>query len=417
MSGIRRVAVWPPVGLLALSMLACDGGSVSNAPLTDGGAPAGEIGFADQALADSASTDGPATVADANTSRDGEVASDGTPPLDQGVDATPPDPGPLRIYLATSGKDSNDGLTEATSILTLERAHAILVAKKPQRDVELRIAPGTYYAQKTVWTFTMPTHEIKLMTLNGDKDRPVFDGCTKPNAAPADCPGGTWFTLKHSNGEQTNFHFWYIRVQRYGTAVSFNGNRNQESTSNGGNRIFGCYFDRIGNVFNPALNPSTAAVRLVNSDDNEIANTHFIDVVNTTSGGLIHSLYVAHMSDRNLIRANRFKNNSGDPIRLRDFSNDNQITDNKLIRTGSAGYSDWYCDHEVNTACTKVGPECPSWGNQFRDNLLDGDYGCQPLKPFVYYQDETTTGCQPPTPTAKRLSTSGNTQTATPCTN
>jgi hypothetical protein len=50
-------------------------------------------------------------------------------------------------------------------------------------------------------------------------------------------------------------------------------------------------------------------------------------VVNTESAGLIHSLYIAHMSDRNLIRANRFKNNSGDPVRLRDFSNDNTIVD------------------------------------------------------------------------------------------
>lgn len=34
---------------------------------------------------------------------------------------------------------------------------------------------------------------------------------------------------------------------------------------------------------------------------------------------------------------------------------------------------------------------------------------------FVYFQDDTTTGCSKPTATSVRLRTSGNTQTAKPC--
>lgn len=205
-------------------------------------------------------------------------------------------------------------------------------------------------------------------------------------------------------------------MQRYQTAISLNGSRNAAGTSNSHNRIYGCYFHQIGSGFNPALAPSTAAVRLVNSDDNEIVNSHFVSIVNATKCGLLHAIYAAHMSDRNQIRGNRFESGCGDPVRLRDFSNDNVIRNNTFKKIGvAAAYTDWYCDHEVNTACTKPTPECPSWDNQFRDNTLDGDWSCKALGVFKYFQDDTTKGCSPPSAGAKRLYTSGNTKTAVPC--
>jgi hypothetical protein len=143
-----------------------------------------------------------------------------------------------------------------------------------------------------------------------------------------------------------------------------------------------------------------------------------VDVENETSAGIVHALYIAHMSDRNRVERNRFKNNSGDAVRLRDFSNGNHIKENTYIKAGvSAGYTDWYCDHDERDDCTKPTPECPSWGNEFRDNELDGDYSCDELKVFEYFQDETTTGCAPPAPDSVRLRTSGNTKIEPPCTN
>lgn len=330
---------------------------------------------------------------------------DGGPPPDAG------EPCPRRYYLDPAGDDGASGLSDATALRTLEAVQTRLMADPPACDVEVWIAPGVYREQRVRWSFTMPDHTITFRAADR-MDRPIFDGC----AADGTCAGGTFFLLRHSAGEETNLHFWYLRVQRYQTAISLNGARNEEATSNGSNRIYGCYFDRIGNVFEPSLDPSTACVRLVNSDDNEIANNHFVDVVNTRSGGLIHAIYVAHMSDRNTIRANRFQRSTGDPVRVRDFSNGNVITDNRFIKVGThAGYTDWYCDHDVRTDCTKPTAECPSWDNQFRDNTLDGDWLCDPLGTFHYFQDESTTGCAPPRPDARRLRTSGNTQTATPC--
>lgn len=353
-----------------------------------------------------------ASAAEPNGSSPISDAGDADDEPDAAPDAGPT--GPYVLYLAPNGDDGRDGRTEATAIKTLDRAHELLSAAKVDRDVEVRVKLGTYYAQKVSWSYTHPDHTISFVRWPADsEERPLFDGCT---SASGSCPGGTWFVLKHSAGEETNLVFHYIHVRNYGTAISLNGARNAEATSNGSNRIFGCYFENIGNVFNSNLNPSTAAVRLVNSDDNEIINNHFVNVVNTRSGALIHSIYAAHMSDRNQILRNRFKSSTGDPVRLRDFSNDNVIEDNRFIKVGtSAGYTDWYCDHEVRDDCTKPDPECPSWGNQFRDNLLDGNWTCGTLKTFEYFQDATTTGCAPPNASARRLRTSGNVQNEPPC--
>lgn len=354
---------------------------------------------------------------DATPAPDAAAPPDAAVPRDAAADTgaddsgPPPEPCPRLYHLAPGGDDTRSGATQAEALATLARVEALLEADPPSCDVEVHIAPGVYRQQQTTWRFTLPDHRITFRAADR-MDRPVFDGCS----AAGDCPGGTFFRLRHADGGETNLHFWYLHVRNYQTAISLEGGRNAEATSNGGNRIYGCYFERIGNVFDASVEPSTACVRLVNSDDNEIANNHFVDVINTRSGGLIHAIYVAHMSDRNEIRANRFLRSTGDPVRVRDYSNDNVITDNRFIRVGtSAGYSDWYCDHDARTDCTKPDPECPSWNNQFRDNVLDGDWACAPLATFRYFQDDSTTGCAPPSASARRLRTSGNTQTSAPC--
>lgn len=365
------------------------------------------------------------SAGDAHDRRDAHTGDTTLPEADTQdphADATQPDAshppdaaapaGPFVVWMAPDGADSSDGRTPQTAIQTLTRAHQILKNAAPTTDVEVRIAPGRYHGQKVVWTFSVPGHTVTLTRHSTEDGRPVFDGCL----SASDCPGGTWFILQRKDGQRTGIVFNYLHVENYQTAISFNGGRDAESQSNGANRIYGCYFNRIGNVFNPALAPSTAAVRLVNSDDNEIANNHFVNIINTTSPGLLHAIYAAHMSDRNKIQRNRFENNAGDPVRLRDFSNDNVISNNRFKRTGiEAAYTEWYCDHATRTDCTKPTPECPSWGNQFRDNELNGNYACAALSTFKYFQGDTTAGCARPAPDATRLRTSGNTHTATPC--
>lgn len=314
------------------------------------------------------------------------------------------DQSPLRIHLSPGGHDSWNGTTTSHPIVTLNRAHDILQASPPNRDVEIRIAPGTYSYQDVSWTFTMPEHTITFMPMNDDKVRPTFDACKQNDAT--DCKL-SWFRLYATKGEATNLNFEYIRVENYLEGISFNGDREDTAKFNSHNRIYGMYFYKMGNKHNPSSSIAYAIVRLKNSDHNLVRNNHFVNCENSVKGTYLHALYVAHDSSNNEISWNRFKVNSGDAVRIRDYSNYNKIENNKFIKAGDVGYTEWFC---IGSSCTKPTPECPSWGNEFRDNVLDGDYGCGYLKTWdVIVEDEPSCCPKPNTdPTLKRIRTSGN---------
>lgn len=316
---------------------------------------------------------------------------------------------PVVLHMSPSGDDSQSGRSAGEAVRSLNRIHAILEEERPDAEVRVRIAPGTYRGEQVRWTYTRQEFSIVFEPADRSRDRPIFDACGE-GEPEGGCGGGTWFTLAHTAGEDTNLVFDSLRIQNYKTAISFHGNRNDIRTSNGRNIIRNCYFYRIGNISNPEnIRPSTAAVRLVNSKENLIENNDFIDIINTSAPGRLHALYLAHHADSNRIDNNRFINHSGDAVRLRDFSNGNLITRNHFIRAGIGGaYSEWYCDQDARSDCTKATPECPSWENEFRDNRIGTSFAGEPLPEYVFYQGNSTSGCERPTSDARRLVASGN---------
>ena len=319
-------------------------------------------------------------------------------------------------YLSPIGSDSNDG-SEQSPVLSLQEINNRLEQNPPENNVRIIIASGRYYNQRVQWTYYSTNNYVRFEAEDVN-NRPVFDGCTQSGV----CGGGIFFTCRPANGEYTNLHFWYLRIENYQTAMSLGGRRGPYDHLNdqahdeysGGNTIYGVWFENIGNIFNPALSPSTAVIMLVNSRENLIQNNHFVNAINATSPHLIHAVYAAHHSSYNEIRNNRFEENSGDAIRVRDHSDFNSITGNTLINAGFYGYSDWFCDHTTRDDCTKYnggdGYECPSWGNEFRNNLLGTQYNSTSnIGVFIYYQDyELSYECIPPGSETRRLRTSGN---------
>lgn len=393
------------------SMTAADTGATTSATTDSPGTSSDELPTSGDATTGIASTGVSPTD---GTSTDGATTDlPGTTTGTTNSTNTTGDDGPFTVYLDPAGDDANGGLSPDDAVLTLARAQEIIVAAAPDRDVEVRIAQGTYFGQNVTWTYYHPDHRISFMPIDyadGDgiddiADRPVFEGEGE----------GVLLTLDVSPGEETHLEFYYLKIQHYlHYGVYFRGDRlDPEGGWNGGNRIFGVYFTEIGSL-HVAGEEGYAAIDLVNSRNNDIRNNHFVAVENhAQKAGLMHGVYLAHHSRGNQIRGNQFTEISGDPIRVRDDSNANIIEENTFTETGSvAFYSDWYCDPDVNPNCTKPGGECPSWQNEFRDNELHCGYGGEQLPPFSYIQggaDYVPPNCPDHFADGwKRLSTSGN---------
>ena len=372
--GMRFVLIWTVIGLFFAAGPGCS--------------KRGEdIDLEDAAVDAVVDTDGPLTdgmIQDRDLFHDdgSPIHDDGTVDLDAEVET------PYVVYMTTTGDDSLDGLTPSTAVATLQRVHEILSSQTPDQDVEVRIEQGTYSGHTIIWTYYNPSRSIKFMPIDyhgGGIDsiagRPVFDGQGAPYM----------FRLHVTDGQPTNMEFIYLRFERYQQyALHFLGNRNNFDTGwNGSNRVFGCYFYDIGNLASPG-NPGYGAVDLVNSIENTITNNHFVKNENIPSqAGLMHSVYLAHGSRWNDIHNNRFQTVSGDPIRVRDYSNFNDFRGNVFTDAGSSAFiSDWWCDMSANPNCTKEGGECPSWENEFRNNELHCGYSGD-ISVFRYFQGET----------------------------
>ena len=175
-----------------------------------------------------------------------------------------------------------------------------------------------------------------------------------------------------------------LTVQHYGTAISFNADRNDPSDSNGQNTI-------INNQFIDNGRGSTAVVRFVNSSRNVVRGNVFKGMV-TESCRQLHALYFAHHSSHNVVEGNTFEDGCGDPVRFRDASNDNVVRGNTFAKVGaSAVVSEWFC--AGSTACTKKTPECPPKNNSMEGNTLQETFAGKKLREVDRMKRAGPAGC------------------------
>ncbi len=297
---------------------------------------------------------------------------------------------PLKVSVAVDGSDRNDGLSATAPIATLARAQEVVDENVAQRDrrVEVLIGPGTYRSQEVQWSLVMPDRSITFTSLDETVQRPIFDGGNADRE---------WFALKARDGRRTNIVISNVRVQNYALAIAFEGNRRRVDEFNSSNRVLRCHFLNIGER-------STNAIALVNSRENRILDNSFVNIVREDIPGVsncsnLHALYIRHHSSDNFILRNSFRNCCGDPVRVRNDSNNNRINDNEFHLAGhEATYSEWY-DPSAG--------ECPSWNNHFRNNILDRNYDGRAANVFDLRPREADS-CPEPPRGSRRLRTGGN---------
>jgi len=339
------------------------------------------------------------------------------------------------LYLSPTGSDANSGTSVTSPLKTLAGAQARIQQLRPQVDVEIRIKQGTYVAPQLTWNTYVQGHTISFMPVDyqpGDSasdiaGRPIFHG---------DGTSGRWLLAKSPTGTWiggTNLRFYYLQVEHYDIGgLGLGGSIGAShvclpsgichilhfptGTAVNNNTVYGMNFFNIGTRYVSGLTDfGTEAILVQNSSGNLIRNNHFMNLVNDGHLGEIHGLYVAHYSNHNTIVANDFRSISGDPVRIRNYSNDNVAEDNTFDHTGrSAFYSDWFCDDACLQAHPDHSAECGSHGNIFRNNDTGGKIGFKGsrISLFQYFPpEEDGVGPLPfcSTQGEPRLSTAGNT--------
>jgi hypothetical protein len=268
------------------------------------------------------------------------------------------------IYVGPIGNDANKGDNEDKSVATIQRAMSLAEeAPGGTNEVMILLKPGTYTGQR----FETRGHRenVPILITSGSGGHAVFDGGGQ---------GGTWMFLKPRGGKLSNIRIHEIEVRRYETAIDVRGNRNNPEIWAGGLTIRDSRFIDIGSLAREGAPPSTAALRLVNSDHNVISGNYFSRIRNSELCGLLHAVYIAHGSTENLIQNNTFENSCGDAIRFRDRSSDNVVRDNNFIDAWSLSpVSDWFCNPKDRAErgggqCTKHAAECPSYNNLLEKN-------------------------------------------------
>lgn len=317
------------------------------------------------------------------------------------------------IYVSTSGSNANDGLSKKKSVHSLSKAQEILKITKPQKDVEIRIAKGTYYDSNIEWTYHNPNYSVSFLPDSysigssfSAASMPVFDGKHTEN----------WFMkVEVADGKKTNLKFYYLKIQNYINGIHLHGDRSNTAKWNGYNTFDGIIFENIGTYWKLTDLTAYGAIDTVNSRKNIIKNCTFTSILaSAPKSGLLHSIYLAHYSSDNTITNNTFTDSSGPIVNIRDASNNNEIANNVFGgEIAQMVFSEWYCDHTKRTDCTKYIPgkvvgECPSWNNTARNNIMETDTKTENDWKSILYENEIPSWCTKPSNSAVRFITSGN---------
>jgi hypothetical protein len=336
------------------------------------------------------------SVADENV-RDDTVEPDADP------DVPPPASSTFTVYMSTTGKDTNSGLTAALPVKSLARVQSILQAAKPTSNVEIRIKPGTYVAEPLTWRFYIPGHSVTFLPEDYHYNAyhealPMFQDAM---CGSTRC-GGYWLHValptNHSdplyNGGTTDVRFYLLQVEYYSSGgIAIDGDtgrtykdnhynppvRIQGSKGLNGNTFYGMHFTHIGNHWSGG-SYGWGGIVLTNSSNNNISHCSFTNIENNGGadgyGGYIHGVYITHFSSSNYVGYNSFSDVSSDEVKLRDRSNNNNIEHNTSSHSGvNSHYREEYCDEEC---AVSVGHgqerQCASYQNRFADNKLDDGY-------------------------------------------
>lgn len=240
------------------------------------------------------------------------------------------------IVVSSSGEVGNGlaldvPLDEVILVNTLNSAHTYIkdylsTNNITNEEIIIYVRGGVYYGTYIQWQVSSPLYETIIRAYPGEK--PVFDGreLDVNDSIQENVRKGKFLHIAKSG--ITKITIQGLKVINYKNAITFNG---VDSNWNGYNKIIGCVFDHIGTkYYDSGQDIGHSVIGLVNSRNNEIRENIFSYVENRADEqqSYIHAIYLQRNSSENTIENNYINLCSGDPIKLRDGSDNNIIVNN-----------------------------------------------------------------------------------------
>lgn len=263
-----------------------------------------------------------------------------------------------------------------------------------REDITIYVRQGIYKQKYVLWKATSPKHKLKIKSYHNEEV--IFDGMA---------PDGTlepiFIELANKNG-RTNLWIEGLTIQNYtngvwlGNTIRDDNGDYFQGIQNSHNVIKNNVFRRIGNKYSNSYQASYSALGINNSNDNIITGNTFChnenDKMNEKkyrTNSLMHSIYLAHFSARNLIKGNYISNCSGDGIRIRNGCMDNIIDGNYIMLSGTSGFiTEWYRTPEKYPES----PERTSNGTIIFNNICAFPYPFESPKRMSLYKSNVNDG-------------------------
>ena len=284
----------------------------------------------------------------------------------------------ITIYVSPNGNDNNNGLSSNYAVKTLDRVQKILKSSTNIKNVYVKIEPGTYYNEHTIWNY-YNGHNIRFMSTSTTK--PVYKG--NNSTLP-------WFSISLNNTSLVDLKisFYNIKVESYFSGISIIGGPGKIKNVTIENMLF----NSIGSKGINTSYTSRECINIKNASNISIINNTFTNLLNNPNETANHAMSAIRLynTSNSLIKGNHMTNIDGDGIILENASNNNVINTNTFVLTGYLSFitENYYSYYKVCTNNTIS-----------NNNFVSGYSGYKVLKtsilehgtkPKLYYNEDFT---------------------------
>ncbi len=313
----------------------------------------------------------------------------------------------IHLYMSPQGSDSNTGYSSSQAFKTINKVKQKIdeltsyytQADPQQYDKEcgikyhVHVAAGYYYGQSISWQVDNRI-AVRIEGPDPNVSKANFDGKSIDHH---NVSGKNFMSINGNGRAPITIKGLVVKNYQNGIQLYTQGSNPTWQDQLHGILIWKNFFTGIGNGKEPSYMsdwcPGFGALQINKARDNTVVSNTFYNNINaawTSARGnncvgsstsnpdndkkLIHHIYLSGSASYNDIHSNTFKYATGAYVKLRNFSNFNQIENNwfKENFTGMVAVQDYY-KHNSSSGDTSLS-ECANYINVLDGNQYDSSF-------------------------------------------